>query len=94
MLCPEMLIIAEDFSLHMDDTMDADARKFSDLCFSLIQHVNFATHVSGPWLNLLITPSFNDVMIVSPPPSLFLSDHCFVECSLAIPSVVERDNIS
>ena len=89
-LCPEMLVIAGDFTLHMDDPMDADARKFSDLfeTFSLIQHVNFATHVSGHWLDLIITRSFNDLMIVSPRPSLFLSEHCFVECSLAIPSVV------
>ena len=49
-----MLVIAGDFNLHMDDPMDADARKFSDLfgTSSLIQHVNFATHVSGPWLDL------------------------------------------
>ena len=92
-LCPEMLVIAGDASLHMDDPMDGDhdALKFSDLFenFSLIQHVNFETHVSGNWFDLIITRSFNDLMTVSPRPSLFLSDHCFVQCSLAIPSVVE-----
>ena len=89
-LCPEVLVIAGDFNLHMDDSTDADALKFADRLetFGLIQHVNFATHVSGHWLDLHITRSSNDVMVVSPRPSLFLSDHCFVECSLAIPSAV------
>ena len=87
-LCPEILVVAGDFNLHMDDATDADALKFAELLetFGLIQHINFATHVSGHWLDLIITRSSNDVMIISPRPSLFLSDHCFAECTLAIPS--------
>ena len=47
-LCPEVLVIEGDFNLHMDDALNADARKFADLLetFGLIQHVNFATHAS------------------------------------------------
>ena len=87
-LCPEVLVVAGDFNLHMDDATDADALKFAELLetFGLTQHINFATHVSGHWLDLIITRSSNDVMIISPRPSLFLSDHCFAECTLAIPS--------
>jgi len=54
--------------------------------FGLAQHVTFATHNSGHCLDLIITRSSNDVIVDSPRPSLFLSDHCFSECILDIPS--------
>ena len=87
-MCSEVLIITGDFNLHMDDSTDPDAMKFSELLetFSLLQHVTFPSHVSGHWLNLTIACLSNDVMVVSPHPALFLSDHCFAECVLAIPS--------
>ena len=63
--------------------------------FRLVQLVNFSTHVSGHWLDLIITRSSNDIMVMSPNPSLFLSDHCFIECSLAIPSAaIEAKQVS
>ena len=87
-LCPEILIIAGDFNFHMDDPSDADVKKLNDLLetFGLSQHVTFATHVSGLWLDLIITRATNDIMVCSPRPSLFLSDYCFAECALSIPS--------
>ena len=87
-LCPEILIIAGDFNFHMDNLSNTDASHFNDLLlsFGLSQHVNFATHISGHWLDLIITRSLNDVLALSPKPTLFLSDHCIVECDLAIPS--------
>ena len=90
-LCPKALVIAGDFNLHIDDPAGADVRQFADLLatFGLIQHVTFATHVSGHWLDLIIARSSSDVVVVAPCPSSFLSDHCFVECSLAIPSAAE-----
>ena len=34
-------------------------------------------------------------MVISPKPSLFLSDHCFIECTLAIPpAAVEVKQVS
>ena len=87
-LCLEILVIAGDFNFHMDDPSDADAKKLNDLLetFSLSQHVTFVTHISGNWLDLIITRATNDIMVCSPHPSLFLSDHCFVECVLSMQS--------
>ena len=89
------LIIAGDFNIHMDDLAHVDTCRFSELLetFGLVQHVNFATHRSGHWLDLIITRSSNDVMVASPRPSLFLSDHCFAECVLAIssPGAIVKD---
>ena len=96
-VCPEVLFIAGNFNLHIDDPENADTRGFFELLetFGLVQHVNFCTHVSGHWLDLIITRSSNDIMVMSPKPSLFLSDHCFIECSLAIPSAaVEVKQVS
>ena len=38
MLCPEVLLVSGDFNFHLDDSSDADARKFMELMdmFSLI----------------------------------------------------------
>lgn len=96
-LCTEVLVIAGDFNLHVNDLDDADARRFSELLetFGLVQHVNFPTHISGNSLDLIITRSSNDIMVISPRPSLFLSDHCFVLCTFAVPSVtVEKKQVS
>jgi exonuclease III len=94
-MCSEVLIIAGDFNIHMDDLAHVDTCRFSELLetFGLVQHVNFATHRSGHWLDLIITRSSNDVMVASPRPSLFLSDHCFAECVLAIssPGAIVKD---
>lgn len=37
-LCPEVLLVSGDFNFHLDDSSDADARKFMELMdmFSLI----------------------------------------------------------
>ena len=87
-LCPEVLVISGDFNFHMDDPFDNEAKKFCDLIetFGLIRHVSFPTHISGHWLDLIIARSFNDIMVRSSHLSLFLSDHCFAECTLSIPS--------
>ena len=74
-LCTEILVIAGDFNFHMDDPSDADAKKLNDLLetFSLSQHLTFATHVSGHWLDLIITRATN-IMVCSPRPSLLKMD--------------------
>ena len=87
-LCSETPVISGDLTLHMDDSTDPDARRFSELLetLGLEQHVTFATDISGHWLDLIVTRSSNYIMVISPHPSLFLSDYCFVECSPGIPS--------
>ena len=94
-MCSEVLIIAGDFNIHMDDLAHVDTCRFSELLetFGVVQHVNFVSHRSGHWLDLIIICLSNDVMVASPRPLLFLSDHCFAECVLAIssPSAIVKD---
>ena len=44
-MCPEVLVIAGDFNLHIDDRENADTRRFVELLetFGLVQHVTFST---------------------------------------------------
>ena len=81
-MCPEILLITGDFNFHLDDIADEDSRKFIEVLetFGLIQHVKFPTHVSNHILDLIITRSSSEIQA-----SFFLSDHCFVECSLSVP---------
>lgn len=57
MLCPEVLLVTGDFSFHLDDSSDADAREFMELMdtFGLLQHITTPTHVSGHKLDLIIS---------------------------------------
>lgn len=74
-MCPEVLVIAGDFNLRIDDPENADTRRFFELLetFRLVQHVNFSTHISGHWLNLIISRSSNDIIVMAPKPSLYLT---------------------
>ena len=87
-VCHENLVIDGDFNFHLHDLLDHDAMKFTELLetFGLENHVSFPTHINGHWLDLIITRSTNDIKVLSPVSSLYLSDHCFVECSLTIPT--------
>ena len=87
-ICYENLVIASDFNFHLDDLLDHDAIKFTELLetFGLENNVTFPTHVNGHWLDLIITRSTNDIKVLSPVSYLYLSDHCFVERSLTIPT--------
>lgn len=86
-MCSEVLLITGDFNFHLDDSSDGDAKKFIDLLetFGLIQHVMVPTHTSDHILDLLISRASNDINIRSVQTTFYISDHCFVECSLSIP---------
>lgn len=86
-MCPEVLIIAGDFNFQWGETDNDETKKFMDVLetFGLTQHVTVPTHQSGHILDLIITRSSNDIIINEIRPTLFLSDHCFIECNLAIP---------
>ena len=83
-LCPEILLISGDF--HLDDTANTNTMKFNEMLetFGLKQHVSTPTHSSNHILDLLITRSTTDINILSIESTLYLSDHCFVECKLSI----------
>ena len=85
-LCPEMLLISGDFNFHLDDMANTNTMKFNEKLetFGLKQHVSTPTHSSNHILDLLITRSTTDIKIISIESTLYLSDHCFVECKLSI----------
>ncbi len=86
-MCPEILLIAGDFNFHLDDLTNDDSRKFNEVLetFGLIQYVMVPTHVSNHILDIIVTRSSSDIIISEIQPSLFLSDHCFLECNLFVP---------
>ena len=86
-LSPEILLISGDFNFHLDDIANTNTMKFNEMLetFGLKQHVSKPTHSSNHILDLLITRSITDINVLSIENTLFLFDHCFVECKLSIP---------
>ena len=87
MLCPEVLLVSGDFSFHLDDPSDADARKFMEVMGTcgLLQHITTPTHVSGHIFDLIISRSSNDINVFPPKSTYYISDRCFTECQFSIP---------
>ena len=85
-LCPEVLLVSGDFNFHLDDSSDADVRKFMELMdtFGLLQHITTPTHVSGHTLDLIISRSSNAITVLPSKSTCYISDHCFTECQLSI----------
>ena len=52
-----------------------------------------STHRSLHTLDLIITRSSRDIIINEIRPTLFLSDHCFIECNLGIlrPNITKKE---
>ena len=71
-----------DLNLHLD-TKNAETDKFNEILtlFDYKQHVNFATHIHGHWLDVLITRSTNS-FIKSVYPSPGISDHFLILADL------------
>ena len=71
------LLIFGDFSEHVNDTGDAEARGFLDslTSYSRVQHVTFPTHVHGHTLELLISRSTDSIVCNVSPFYLDISDH-------------------
>ena len=61
------LCILGDFNLHLDNS-NGNTNKFNEIltCVDLKQHVNFATHVHGHWLDLLITKRISNSIKSAP----------------------------
>ena len=79
---PLDFVIAGDFNIHLDqDCKSANAFRQAMDIFNLTQHVNFPTHKSGHWLDLVITSNDNSI-IGKIGPSERLSDHTSVIATL------------
>ena len=78
------LLIAGDFSIHVDNPNDTTARQLLDLldCFNLVQHVSEKTHANGHTLDLVVSKNMdhflNDFRISDP----VISDHLAVHSTL------------
>lgn len=57
-ICCENVVIAGDFNSHLNDLLDHDTMKFTELLesFGLENHVAFPTHINGHWLDRLSLP--------------------------------------
>ena len=79
-----ILIITGDFNIHVDNKNDNTSRKFSDILdtFSLINHINFQTHIHGHTLDLFITRNENEPFINNIKPLNYISDHRLFSVSL------------
>ncbi len=94
---PGSLAIVGDLNLHMDDSCNANAKKFHDILesFNLKQHVSLPTHNRGHILDLIITRAedclVSDIVVKDP----VLSDHLAVHCKLKLKKLpAERREVS
>ena len=80
--CP--VIIGGDFNIHVEDQTNHDATLLADRLesFSLVQHVNGATHKYGGTLDLIISGSDVAIESVEVDPPGIISDHALVSCCL------------
>ena len=62
---PGMLLIVGDFNYHVEDTSDSEACSFNNLIdsFGFIQHVADSTHRSGHTLDLMISRSYESLVL-------------------------------
>ena len=82
-------LIAADFNFHFGNPFHPHS-SFSDLLdsLSLVQNVNFPTHISGNTLYLIITPILNNVLFSKPSLySLIPTDHYTIQFSLIASSL-------
>ena len=89
------IIIAGDFSLHIDDIVNPDAQVFLDLltAFGLQNHVNFSIHKSKHTLDLILSECISHLSVKDSIPGLYLSDDTNVvsHLSVAKPPLVVKE---
>ena len=85
MLSKELILIAGDFNIHVDDTRNVDAVTFLYVLeyFGLQQHVKQPTHVLGHTLDLIISRYSDNLLKAPPVTDFFVSDHTSLVCNLA-----------
>ena len=61
------IVLAGDFNIHFDLSSDSQTIRFNDILktFDLIQHVASPTHSSGHTLDLIVTKSIDNDLIIS-----------------------------
>ena len=86
LLSKEHPVIAGDFNIHVDVPQNPDSVKLLDLLQSvgLQQHITEPTQIQGHTLDLVITPSSDDILNKVPLVDRFISDHASV-CRTLLP---------
>ena len=84
LLSKEHLVITGDFNIHVDVPHDLDSVKLLDLLQSvgLQQHITEPTQIQGHTLDLVISPSNDDILNKVLLIDRFISDHASVYCTL------------
>ena len=79
------LLILGDFNIKSDTINTPEAQTLGDFLdlFNLQNHVTFPTHNKGHTLNLVLM-DINSTTLTKVTQGDFTSDHCFVDCELAI----------
>ena len=83
---PGIVLIARDFTSHVDCQSDTDARSFAEILqtYGRKQLFHGPIQVAGHTPDLIITRSNNDINVFPPKSSMALCDHFFIECNLDI----------
>ena len=80
--CP--VVICGDFNVHVDQTDDPNAVRLQQLLesFGYVQHVTEQTHTAGHTLDLVITRSETDIVVVRT--GDMISDHALIRFNLSV----------
>ena len=73
-----------DISIHCDLDDNYEKQCLDNILdsFGLKQMIDVPTHESGHTLDVLITPTLDNLIISSPKATYKISDHWFVECKI------------
>ena len=89
-------IICSDINIHydMDDNYEKQCLDNILDSFDLNQMVDVPTHESGHTLDVLITPTLDNLIIYPPKATYKNSDHWFVECNIKFQkAIVQKKEI-
>lgn len=87
-------VMLGDFNLHVDSPGSPDVRGFMDILetMHLKQHVNFATHIKGHTLDLLITSAETNTLTTPPRIGDLISDHFAVLADINVVYKTDRSS--
>ena len=78
------LLILGDFNIKLDTISTPEVQTLGDLdLFNPQNHLTFPTHNKGHTLDLVLT-DINSTTLTKGTQGDFISDHCFVDCELAM----------
>ena len=92
-----IIIISGDFNIHVNDIKNNFSIQFLSLLdrFGLVNNINFATHKSGNFLDVIITRVSDNLDVLLSQPHDFISDHRLISLKIRFPTLnTERRQIT